>query len=363
MPRVTHGQQECNVMKRCRVLAIVVWMAATCAGADDALLTELGVSPHRILFEAYAGDNWELFVMNADGSAKRNLTQTPAIHELYPQASRDGTMIAFLADVVKDGKTVRSVYYMNADGTGRTLVAEAARQPCWSPDGTRIAFVKQEFRRFQIKDFASKGLYFYDLATGETTPHPNETIHHLYTPAWSPDSRWIVSTVHAGMGYGHGILAIEVAGMEASVRGRPDGVHNLRIPGCRPCLSPDGKRVTWSPDDHTVKVADIDLMLAEPTVSHVRTVAKHETLHLYHPDFSPDGKYITFSMGPGGRVQPNGPGTHAEVAEMVGVRGPWDLYLKRADGAGEAVQLTDDATMSNKESDWLPAVDVPGNRP
>ena len=32
-------------------------------------------------------------------------------------------------------------------------------QPCWSPDGRRIAFVKQEFSKFRIADYVSKGLY------------------------------------------------------------------------------------------------------------------------------------------------------------------------------------------------------------
>ncbi|MEO8494112.1 MAG: hypothetical protein ABI614_03510, partial [Planctomycetota bacterium] len=115
------------------------------AAENESLQNELQQSPHRILCEAYLANNWELLVMNADGSGRQNLTNTPQVHEMYPQASPDGSKICFLADVEQDGDTLRSVYYMNADGTGRVKVAERARQPCWSPDGTRIAFVPQEF--------------------------------------------------------------------------------------------------------------------------------------------------------------------------------------------------------------------------
>ena len=329
------------------MLALLFVFCGVAGAADlDALKEELRVCPHRILFERYADNNWDLFVMHADGSDVRNLTKTPAVHEMYPKASPDGKRICFQVDTEKDGKTLRSIYYMNADGTERKLVCEKARQPCWSPDGKKIAFLKQEFNRFEIKDFGSKGLFFYDLATGKTKKHPNEKIEHLYAPNWSPDSKWIVSTVHAGMGYGHGILAIDVNG---------EGVYDLGLHGCRPCLSDDGSQVTWSSNDHTIGLADIDFSQSIPKATDIRAIAKHKELHLYHPDFSPDGRYVTFSSGPGGRVAAKGPGTHTEVAEMVGVCGPWDIFLVRSDGQGDPIQLTHDASLSSKESDWLPA--------
>ncbi|NIA13297.1 MAG: hypothetical protein GWP08_04395 [Nitrospiraceae bacterium] len=321
-----------------------LWWGATAYAVPGGGGEALRAYPHKILFESYDEDNWEIFVMNADGSGRRNLTQTKKDHELYPQASPDGSRICFLADAETAGGTVRSVYYMEADGTGRRLVAEKARQPCWSPDGRRIAFVRQEFSKFRVADYVSKGLYMYDLDTGQTQAHPNDNIEHLYNLTWSADGRWIVATVHAGMGYGHANIAIEVDGM---------AVHNLGIPGCRPCLSADGKRITWSSNDHEIAIADIDFSGPVPKVSNVGTVYKHPELHLYHPDFSPDARYVTFSVGPGGRTAAKGPGTYTEVAEMVGVAGLWNVCLKRADGQGDLIDLTGDQTLSNKESEWL----------
>ena len=307
-------------------------------------LAELESYPHKIVFESYDVDNWELSVINADGTGRRKLTNTPHIHELYPQASPDGKRICFLADTQQDGKTLRSVYTMNTDGSQRVLVAERSRQPCWSSDSTRIAFVKQEFSRFRLDDYVSKLLYTYNVGSGATRQHPNSKIHHLYGLSWSGSGEWLVATVHGGMGYGHAILAIEMDG---------SNVFDLQIPGCRPCLSPDGSHVTWSRNDHTICVADVEFAIDGAKASNIRVVDQHEALHLYHPDFSPDGKYITYSVGPGGRVQADGPGTHTAVAEMVGVRGKWDLFLKPVDGSGPRVQLTFDESLSNKESDWL----------
>ena len=327
---------------------LVAWisggpLSTTTAVADD-FPSELTARPHRILFEAYENDNWDLFVMDGDGSGRQNITNTPDVHEMYPQASPDGSRVCFLADVQQNGDTLRSVYYMNADGSERTVVAEKARQPCWSPDGTRIAFVNQLYDRFRVEDHLSKGLFIYDLKSGLTSQHPNDKIEHLYGLSWTGDGDWIVSTVHGGMGFGHAILAIDVDGEQ---------VHDLNIGGCRPCRSPDGRQITWSRDDHTICVGDIELSEDDGQVSNVRVIEHHETAHLYHPDFSPDGKQIAFSVGPGGRVLADGPGTHTQVAEMVGVRGKWNLFAKQVNGEGTAVQLTVDENLSSKEPEWI----------
>ncbi|MBJ42768.1 MAG: hypothetical protein CMJ80_05720 [Planctomycetaceae bacterium] len=300
----------------------------------------------RILFEAYADANWDLWSMLADGSDLQNVTTTPNKHELYPQASPDGKHICFLVDETTDRSTLRSLWLMQADGTKRQKIADNARHACWSPDGKRIAFAQQEFPKFNIKDFVTKSLYFYEIDKGTIAKHPNSTIEHIYVPTWSANGKWLVTTVHGGMGFGHAIIAIEVDG---------DRVVDLKIGGCRPCLSNNGSQITWSRDDHTICVADISYPDEGPIVSHIRTIYQHPTLHLYHPDFSPDGQSVTFSMGPGGRVAADGPGTHTEVAEMVGVKGLWDIYLQsiNATTTTSPRQLTHRPHTSNKESEWI----------
>ncbi|SVD78495.1 uncharacterized protein METZ01_LOCUS431349, partial [marine metagenome] len=57
---------------------------------------ELAVSRFKLVHEAYANNNWELFVTAANGKSSVNLTNTPNVNELYPQASPDGLRICFL---------------------------------------------------------------------------------------------------------------------------------------------------------------------------------------------------------------------------------------------------------------------------
>src|SRR3984893_16281583 len=173
------------------------------------LLAELKSYRHKIIYESNRDGNFELYLCNADGSNPVNLTNTKDVDELYPKPSPDGSKICFVADEGKDDTRIRNIYYMNSDGSGRTRVAENGREPCWSPDGSKIAYMKGEFKKFTYSDFATKGLFIYDLKSGKTQEHVNTKLLHLYTLNWSPDGKWFVATVHGGLGFRHNILAIE----------------------------------------------------------------------------------------------------------------------------------------------------------
>lgn len=91
------------------------------AWAEEELLAELKNVGHKIVFETFRDGNWELFMSNADGSGEVNLTKTPEVNELYPHVSPDGTKVSFVVDAGEGASKTRSVWYMNIDGTGRTL--------------------------------------------------------------------------------------------------------------------------------------------------------------------------------------------------------------------------------------------------
>ncbi|TMG01061.1 MAG: hypothetical protein E6I06_16085, partial [Chloroflexi bacterium] len=80
----------------------------------------------KIAFSAYDGSNTGIYVMNADGSGLRNLTNKSAFTAV-PQWSPDGRQIAFVGD---------GLYVMNADGSGIARVTNSASNfgaPAWRP--------------------------------------------------------------------------------------------------------------------------------------------------------------------------------------------------------------------------------------
>jgi len=321
------------------LLVMILGMGPVSAASADELVEELKGVSHKIVYETYRDGNWELSLASADGSAPVNLTGTPDVDELNPHASPDGSKVCFVVDQGEGAAKRRSVHYMNLDGTGRVLVAEGACWPCWKADGTAIAYLKNESAEFTYRDYATKGIFFYDLKTGEHKEHANKDLHHLYNLCWSPDGRWFLATVHAGMGYRHAMLAIEAAGTK---------VFDLGLGGCRPDISPDGKKVAWGPSDWVLCVADLDLTGSEPKATNRRDVVTSEKpMMIYHMEWSPDGKYIAFSRGPGVKRM----GQHPAI---IGIRAEgWNLGVADASATNRWTMITTDGNC-NKEPDWAP---------
>jgi hypothetical protein len=336
-------------------LAAVVSLAQFAAAADSSSLRDqLKATPFKIAYESYVNNNWDIFVMNADGSDAVNLTQTPDLNEHYPQISPDGSRMCFVSDKGEGREAVRSVYVMDIDGKNRRKIADYAREPFWSPDSKVIGYLDQEYPKFDVIDYYTKGMNFYDLATGTITPHPNYTnLHHLYNPNFCANGKWIVSTVHAGMGYDHTILLIEVHG---------DKIINLKIPGCRPRFSPDGHQVAWGASDNEIASGPVDTDSEDPSMGDWHVRIRDDKNKIYHVRWSPDSQFLSFSRGPDGEGDLTKAGSFQAACEIMGVYASnWNIgvvptaYVGTNDLEGSNADFLMVTTngLSNKESVWF----------
>ena len=92
----------------------------------------------RIAFYSDRDGDYEIYLMNGDGSNVTQLTYNPAFDGV-PGWSPDGSRIAFNSD--RDGDY--EIYLMDADGSNVTQLTDNSADdvvPRWSPDGRRIAF-------------------------------------------------------------------------------------------------------------------------------------------------------------------------------------------------------------------------------
>jgi len=99
----------------------------------------------------------DIWVMNADGTDKRNLTPAYESMDTAPVWSPDGSKIAF--DCAAD------ICVMNADGTGQApLTSDSAMNSVcgWSPDGSKIAFVSQRDFHTDERDYTGKEIYTWE---------------------------------------------------------------------------------------------------------------------------------------------------------------------------------------------------------
>jgi uncharacterized repeat protein (TIGR01451 family) len=129
----------------------------------------------KIAFATDRDGNYELYVMNQDGSGQTNITNNAA-HDCNPNWSPDGSKIAFQSN--RDGNL--EIYVINPDGSSPTrLTTDSSSDyaPAWSPDGTKIAF--QSFR-----DGTSQIYVMNSDGTSQTRLTNNSG--YDYFPTWSP---------------------------------------------------------------------------------------------------------------------------------------------------------------------------------
>jgi TolB protein len=131
----------------------------------------------------YPESNAEIFVMNADGSGVRNLTNDPVGPE-WPDDREavwapDGKHLAFVRDnsfYVRE-EWVPGIWLANAEGTEFTPVIGPATQPDWSPDGKHLVF--RAYGDLWVSDADGRGVRLL-------TSSPE-----ISFPVWSPDGKQI----------------------------------------------------------------------------------------------------------------------------------------------------------------------------
>jgi len=134
----------------------------------------------NIAFMSKRDGNYEIYMMNADGSNPINLTKNWE-DDVDPAWSADGQKIAFAS--VRDGNW--DVYVMNADGSNPTCLTDNLADdwsPTWSPDEQKIAFASDRDVNWEI--------YVINADGSNPTRLTNNLADDEY-PAWSPDGQKI----------------------------------------------------------------------------------------------------------------------------------------------------------------------------
>jgi Tol biopolymer transport system component len=212
-------------------------------------------------------DNLELYAVGPAEEGLRNLTQSSSA-ERDPAWSADGSRVAFFATSMKrePGGTYSfhdGVYVMRADGSDRREVLSCDKPRCplqelaWSPDGTRIAFVRAISDDLEnillVMNADGSGLRevcdFEKCGVG------------VAEPAWSPDGTMLAfSNRDAALAHGPGRLpsAIFVAQMDGDAVTR---LTNRRcVLGTEPRIDCEfDAGPAWSPDGTTITFGYVDL--------------------------------------------------------------------------------------------------------
>jgi dipeptidyl aminopeptidase/acylaminoacyl peptidase len=266
-----------------------------CGSEDSERLA--GAGPSRVAF-SFGG---RIHVMNPDGSGRVRLTGGRFGREddgdSMPAWSPDVSRLAFVRSVYhrRSGDGDLRIYLIDAAGgpARRLPVPGGVLAPAWSPDGQRLAFVRAREEESQIVVASLDGggehvLYSERPGKGK--------LAYLNDPAWSPDGSQIAftrTTVDDRSYFRPQIYVMPSDGGTPRVLA-PDAAG--------PAWSPDGRRIAFASvrdrngdtcyEDECVYMGELYLMDADGTNL---TRLTHNRGDDRSPSWSADGRRVAFA--------------------------------------------------------------------
>ena len=142
----------------------------------------------QIAFSSDRGGDFDIYVMDQDGSNVIQLTNHPDV-DANPVWSPDGRRIAFssLRDEPPNTHGNSEIYIMDANGGNVIRLTNQPRvdgTPTWSPDGKQIAFASREGKNLAWEIFR------IDVDGSGIKNLTNNSANDQY-PAWSPNGEKI----------------------------------------------------------------------------------------------------------------------------------------------------------------------------
>lgn len=260
---------------------------------------EQGIARTQIAFVSDHGSGRELFVMDYDGYAPRQVTADGFLN-LMPRWSPDRRYLAF---TTYRGRNHHIDLVEPATGRRWTLISMAGLNitPAWSPDGATLAYAGSQDGNAEI--------YTLDMRT-RSTRQLTENPAGDFSPSWSPTGREIVFASDRGGG-----PQIYVMGADGS------NVRRLTFEGdynTAPAWSPRG---TWIAYVCRTKERLLKLCLISPDGQKRLQITSGPGAD-ESPSWSPDGRHLVFSSTLDGKshiYMVNSDGTDVERLTAGGI--------------------------------------------
>ena len=238
-----------------------------------------------------------IYAARIDGTGVRRLTTG-----FKPAWSPDGERLAFVREAGRNA----DVYVADADGRNARRLTRARGgdvTPAWSPDGTRIAFASNRAGLYRIYTMAADGT---DVRLVAAKRQRGDS----FVPAWSPDGRLIAFSSSAWTPENPELYSIRPNGTGLQRLTRTSGGTEVLGDDSWPTWSPDGRRIAFTSN----RTGNGEIWIMRSDGRDQRRIAGTGRRDDWMPSFSRDGTLIAFSsLGAGGSgrlyvVRPDGTG-------------------------------------------------------
>jgi Tol biopolymer transport system component len=242
-----------------------------------------------LLYAKRVDNGWSLFTIDPATGLERQITH--GYRDYGSDWSPDGTRIVYDSESPNGGD---GIWVANADGSDATKLIDDGSFPAWSPDGSTIAFARADLSKTVSFGSGSSGTPFYLYAIdadGTNVRRLTEGDLSDYAPAWSPDgSRIAFLRVNGGGGGG-----LYVMNADGSSQRRIAGPE-LEIFGA-PAWSPDGDSIAVAVNGtEGGDPGGIMLVPADGSAPPAMLPGTEATYPDYdsNPAWSPDGRWIAY---------------------------------------------------------------------
>lgn len=232
--------------------------------------------------------DWQIWVMDADGTNQRQLTKGP--HKSgFPTWSPDGRLIAFHSnrrsgrDVAKGGNW--DVWLMDKDGElAKLLVGDKGNEefPYWSPDGQRLSF---QYRRMG----PGHEVYIVDME-GMIVGRPTIGERDDVFPMWCPDGKRLV-LASAEPGKLNTQANIFTTDLEGKNRVQLTNGEHVDL---RPCWSPDESKVAFQSN----RSGNLDIWVVDVRTRELQQLTDSPADE-QEPWWAPSGREVVYSSNAG----------------------------------------------------------------
>ena len=274
-----------------RLLAALLVVTTSLLGQTSAVPSTVSPFPNglsgTIVFQSdrRAPDNPDarnhLFALNLASGRVSQLTSGRNHHDQHPKWSPDGKRISFVSS--RGGNF--DLYVMNADGTNVTRLTDhpaADYDPIWMPDGQSMIFSSERDSRSDLYR-----LWLIDRRIDRLTHH---FVGRAIMPSVSPDGKSVLFAAQTLQRLNFWEFQVHVLDL-ATGKTRPlDNSGGA----CWPSWAPDGRRfanVLLAKEPSALQIRNID-------GSGTREIAVDPKQWAYYPDWSSDGKWIALSVSP-----------------------------------------------------------------